>query len=66
MEPYSVSGYVKMCRNRNKEPISYRDKSGKESKLIWTITLSSKLKFEKINSRWKGLEEVNTSVCPEF
>jgi hypothetical protein len=55
-----------MCRKRKKTHVAYKDKMGKQSKLLQTITFSSKLRFEQTNSHWKGLEEEKTSIHPKF
>jgi hypothetical protein len=55
-----------MCRKRKKTHVAYKDKMEKQSKLLETITLSLKLKFEKMNSCWKGIEEEMTNIHPKF
>jgi hypothetical protein len=55
MEPYLGYGYLKMFRKRKKTHVAYRAKMEKESKLLKTITICSKLRFLKMNSQWKGL-----------
>jgi hypothetical protein len=51
--------YIKICTKRQKTPIAYKDKMGKSSKLLKTITFRSELRFEKMNSFQKGIEERN-------
>jgi hypothetical protein len=66
MEPDLESGYIKMYMKRKKTPKAYKDTLGKQSKLPWTITLSSELKFEQMNSHWKSIEEKKTYIHPKF
>jgi len=46
MDPYLESRYLKMCKKKKKTQVAYKNKMGKQSKLVWTITFSSELKFE--------------------
>jgi hypothetical protein len=66
MEPNLGSRYVKMCRKRKKTHVAYKDKLGKQPKLLSDHNFQLELRFEKTNSCWKGIEEEKTYIHPKF
>jgi hypothetical protein len=65
MKPYLESRYVKMCWKRKRTPVAYRAQNEKLFELPHAIKLSSKLRFGKTNSQWKGIEKEKTYINPK-